>query len=503
MRVLRIIFGILLALLAAFNLLLLIGGVATGQAYDSGAGIATALFLLIVLIGSTIGAVFLLRLPKEPTSQPQQQPVPYQYPPTSPQQRAPQTPQPQWQPGTGYTAPAQQTIPHTPQPNTYQPPVTPQPPQQAQSAQPVQGQAYEIPADTIGQSVEPVPVIVPKEQPPKPVQVPPSEIKTEVSAAETSPKPHYEHRRKRSTAQGKPDLPRDFVAFDFETANHDRRSVCAAGFVKFKNGREVGSYSTFVKPPEKYGVFSGYNMKIHGIKKVDVQDAPTWQDMSSEVARFIEDLPLVAHNISFDKSCWKQLDEYYGLDTFSDDSYCTHKLSQEIIDGMPDYKLDTLVENLLPTYTLNHHDALSDARACGLLLVKLSEMPKQTFTPQQPGEQIVKKETKRKKRFDPSTIQVVSKALEGQVITATGTLQMMDRKEIREFCFAHGGRYVTSMSKKVTILISGEQVKQFSFDPSKDIPSKLRQALEQGTPIYTEDEFYSFIDECMRNKGEL
>ena len=165
----------------------------------------------------------------------------------------------------------------------------------------------------------------------------------------------------------------DFVALDVETANQARSSICSIGLVKFIDGVEVDSFYSLINPEE---YFSNDNVKVHGIKEEEVADSPKFPEIRSSLINFIGGLPVVAHNASFDFSVLKHVYEKYEIDFDKVEYFCTYRLSQIIIKDSGNYDLKTLSSYF--KISLDHHHALSDARACGLILVELMKLTRQT-----------------------------------------------------------------------------------------------------------------------------
>lgn len=108
-----------------------------------------------------------------------------------------------------------------------------------------------------------------------------------------------------------------FVAIDFETANELRRSPCSIGLVKFDaDGSIVDTYEQLIDPHPSVNYFNPVNMWIHGITADDVADAPEWDNIAGDIRQFIGDLPLVAHNMSFDGSVLDRVNDLYDLEPF-------------------------------------------------------------------------------------------------------------------------------------------------------------------------------------------
>lgn len=74
-------------------------------------------------------------------------------------------------------------------------------------------------------------------------------------------------------------------------------------------------------------------------------------------------------------------------------------------------------------------------------------------------------------------------ALAGKRILASGKLQHFKRDEIVDFVQAHGGQYLSSVSKNLDFIIEGEDMG----------PSKKEKALKLGVPLISEEEFLGMI----------
>lgn len=147
-----------------------------------------------------------------------------------------------------------------------------------------------------------------------------------------------------------------YTAIDFETANGYRTSICQIGLVRIENQKIVKQLSILVQPPDN----SYWNQftAIHGITAKKTAKAPTFDRVWKEIEPFIKNQQVVAHNgFSFDFDCLAKTLEYYNLPTPEYSKHCTLKIYRK--------GLGLLCQEL--NIPLNHHDALSDARACAEL----------------------------------------------------------------------------------------------------------------------------------------
>lgn len=162
-----------------------------------------------------------------------------------------------------------------------------------------------------------------------------------------------------------------YTAIDFETANSSPLSACSIGVVVFEDGEPIRESIHLIRPPKEFGKFNWYNIRIHGIKPAMVADEPTFDEVWREIQPDIADTLIVCHNAMFDTSVLCKLLNYYQLPLPSFQYVCTVKISQKIWPDMENHKLDTVSEEL--QIALDHHEALSDARACGLILARAME----------------------------------------------------------------------------------------------------------------------------------
>lgn len=144
-----------------------------------------------------------------------------------------------------------------------------------------------------------------------------------------------------------------FTAIDFETAQGYRWSICQVGLVRVEYGKITNEINLLVQPPNNY--YWNRFIDIHGITPEDTANAPTFDKIWHKIEPFIKKQTVVAHNgLSFDFPVLQKTLEYYGMPVPLYEKHCTYRIFKE--------NLASLCNNYL--IPLNHHDALSDARAC-------------------------------------------------------------------------------------------------------------------------------------------
>ncbi|MFN8284709.1 MAG: 3'-5' exonuclease [Chitinophagales bacterium] len=156
-----------------------------------------------------------------------------------------------------------------------------------------------------------------------------------------------------------------FTAIDFETATYKPHSACAVGIVTVEHGIITDAYSTLIQPPENF--YSYHNIRVHGITSKHTYNTPTFDELYPEIYKRLLHKNIVAHNESFDRSVLRGCISHYGLSSkglsLHKQWQCTVKLYRSL--GYWHNKLSDCCARL--NIPLNHHDALSDARACALL----------------------------------------------------------------------------------------------------------------------------------------
>jgi len=158
-----------------------------------------------------------------------------------------------------------------------------------------------------------------------------------------------------------------FTAIDFETAiNHH---ICAVGIVTVKNGEIIDEYHTLIQPPNNE--YNWHTIQVHGITPKDTINAPKFDKVYPEIKKRLLGKTVVAHNESFDRNVLTKTMKDFNLDyaelKIPERWECTMRICRAS-DKYPSGKLNECcaVDNI----NLNHHEALSDARACAMLYLK-------------------------------------------------------------------------------------------------------------------------------------
>jgi DNA polymerase-3 subunit epsilon len=162
-------------------------------------------------------------------------------------------------------------------------------------------------------------------------------------------------------------MPLDFTTIDFETANYHAGSPCAVGLVKVRDGQIVDEFMATFMPPYPHDWFDPNNIKIHGIKKSDVEDGHTWAEILPLMLEFAEGDVLVAHNASFDMGVLKAAAEAIEFELPKIHYGCSLLVSRKVYN-LESYRLNA-VAYAIGHEEFDHHDALADADACARIMI--------------------------------------------------------------------------------------------------------------------------------------
>ncbi|MEU1970108.1 exonuclease domain-containing protein [Microbacterium sp. NPDC019599] len=166
-------------------------------------------------------------------------------------------------------------------------------------------------------------------------------------------------------------MPVDFTAIDFETANSSSASACSVGLARVRDGRIVATGGWLIRPPAGHDRFFDVNTRIHGIREEDVADAKGWSDQLSDLAAFVGDDILVAHNAGFDMTVLRRACEATG-DVCPPYRYaCTVQVARRVYQ-LDSYRLPS-VAAVAGFMDFAHHDAAADALACAHIMIDAAE----------------------------------------------------------------------------------------------------------------------------------
>lgn len=156
-----------------------------------------------------------------------------------------------------------------------------------------------------------------------------------------------------------------YIVFDVETPNYQNNRMSSIGVAVIENQQIVHKFSSLINPEQ---MFDAFNIQLTGISPAMVKNAPTFQELWSELAPLFASGILIAHNAAFDMKVLSQCLNHYHLDFPQYALYaCTVKMGKKVFPQLENHRLNTLCDHL--HISLEHHKADSDSLACGNLLL--------------------------------------------------------------------------------------------------------------------------------------
>jgi DNA polymerase III subunit epsilon len=111
--------------------------------------------------------------------------------------------------------------------------------------------------------------------------------------------------------------------------------------------------------------------ELTGISNAMIRQAPTAATVMQEVSKFVGDMPLVAHNASFDCKFWDAEVARIKV-TRRQEFACSLLLSRRLLPLAPSHKLGALVEFANLPVAGRAHRALADAEMAASLLMHMA-----------------------------------------------------------------------------------------------------------------------------------
>lgn len=294
-------------------------------------------------------------------------------------------------------------------------------------------------------------------------------------------------------------IPQSFVAIDFETLYPQRVSACSVGMAKYKDGQLEKTYYSLIRPPHDYEGKKGEILtNKHHITESMVENERTMVDIMPEIERFVEGLPMVAHNASVERDCIRDTANFYGIQTNLDYNhiYDTQVIAElveifegNLISGPDSHALDTICERF-GVEEIEHHNALDDAKVCGELLnVFAKKMANYNAIVWPLHEIIYKKKKWGKEKYKQEDLiprsdvdNIRDNYFKGKSVCLTG-FQEEECQKYGHQLWDLGAFLKKSMSKKVDVLICGE----------KPGPTKVKIAEEYNIAIINTEELLTLI----------
>jgi len=160
------------------------------------------------------------------------------------------------------------------------------------------------------------------------------------------------------------------VVIDFETTglspDHGARATEIAA-VLVRDGHVVDRYQSLMNAGQPIPAFI---QSLTGITNSMIRRAPPARQVMAEVADFVGNHSMVAHNASFDRKFWEAELARIGHQTMQP-FVCSMLVARRVLPGAPNHKLGTLATYASLPVTGRHHRALADAEMAAHLTLFL------------------------------------------------------------------------------------------------------------------------------------
>lgn len=137
----------------------------------------------------------------------------------------------------------------------------------------------------------------------------------------------------------------DYTVIDVETTglSPEKDVIIEVSALRVRGNEPAESYTSFINP---YRHIPKQITELTGITDVDLLEAPDAELVAEELAAFIGDDTLVAHNATFDMRFLSKLFSVYGMHMENVAYIDTLRLAREAFPDLPNHKLSTLIEEL-------------------------------------------------------------------------------------------------------------------------------------------------------------
>jgi CRISPR-associated protein Cas2 len=166
-----------------------------------------------------------------------------------------------------------------------------------------------------------------------------------------------------------------YVVVDLETTgvSFTEDEIIEIGAILVKDKQIEASYSALIKPNKK---LPASIQSLTGISNemLDVEGR-VLSEVIPEFLTFVEDLPIVSHNVNFDYGFLRLACQNLNLSLLSNRSIDTLSLARRLLDDVRDFKLQTLVE-YFNIETDTKHRSLADCISTHMVYEKLIEIQK-------------------------------------------------------------------------------------------------------------------------------
>lgn len=159
-------------------------------------------------------------------------------------------------------------------------------------------------------------------------------------------------------------VPERAICLDTETTGIsvlEGHRLISIGAVKMDGNKIVDEKEWLINPKRDIDIEA---TRVHGMTNADLKDKPTFRDIAQEFLDYIEDIPLVIHNSSFDLSFIDYQLHEVGMARHDVQIIDTLELARESLPQKKSSNLDAVMKLMgIDWIDRSHHGALKDCWA--------------------------------------------------------------------------------------------------------------------------------------------
>lgn len=282
---------------------------------------------------------------------------------------------------------------------------------------------------------------------------------------------------------------KNYIVLDLETTGLSKQDdrIVEIGLIEISGDQIVNEFHTLVNP-EKH--ISDGASAVNGIYDSDVEGAPTYCEIFSELEGFIVGKTVLGYNVNFDLSFIQRLFDEFGVSGeivyFDVLSY-----ARRMIKGLPNYKLSTVAE-YISVPVMPEHRAIEDAKATYYIfkhcLAEFKRQEKEAADARR--EERERKKLERKAIYGKSPLFDVSFVFTGEFA--------LSRSDMERTAESAGGLVRTKVTSNTDYLVVGDisKLPDWAIERKFGKAEELRSAGKKVKNI-SESEFLEMISKAL------
>lgn len=279
----------------------------------------------------------------------------------------------------------------------------------------------------------------------------------------------------------------DFVAIDFEKAGNSQLDICEVALVKYKDGNEIDTFHSYIKPISTYCRSKWADKHLTHITQEMLENAPAFTEVYESMKSFIADNLIVCHGVGADINYIYNCEKYLGISGLYKKGYA----DTNEIGGSS--SIDVKYASIFGETMSKHHHALDDARACGKVFAyycDVIDVTKYIHKAKYVPSKNKKSETTRKTKFGTHCFEIDKRLIITNILNLNDKQAGMFSKstmvisgvssaikeELKEKLYTHRSKISSSISNSTDVVIFGS-----NFGPSKQ--EQIVSMQQNGCPI--------------------